>query len=459
MAVNQPNILFIFPDQHRWDWGPWNSDLDLNMPNLAALAKRGVRFENVVCSSPLCAPSRACLAQGLNFWRCGVNDNGQDTPLDGQYFYRNLRDAGYEVCGVGKVDLHKGTAEWHTDGSSWLDKWGFTRGIDSEGKHAGAGGGREKPRGPYMAMLHQKGWAETHADDLISRDRFLSTDPTPLPEDLYSDNWIAQNCLDVLGQVEVGTPWFMQINYTGPHEPNDITQSMWDSVQGRTYPQPWDSTQYEESDHVRIRQNYAAMIENIDRHTGAILAAIAKRGELDNTIVVYSSDHGEALGDHDCWEKSHFYQGPLAVPLVIAGPGIASGAVSEALVQINDLGPTFLDLAGAEPLDDVDGASLRPVLEGRARGVHDYVYSGLRQGTGTGVGHRGLALERKFDLSYDGRYKFVIDHVEGNELLFDRQIDPSESENRIEELPEVANRLRAALARQTGAGQTSGPTR
>ena len=456
MAKRQPNLLFIFPDQQRWDWGPWNPHLDVRTPNLARLTENGVRFEHTICSSPLCAPSRACLASGLNFWRCGVNDNFDDTPLEGPFFYRNLRDAGYEVCAVGKVDLHKGTAEWKTDGSSWLEQWGFTRGIDNEGKHAGKSTGFP-PQGPYMAMLHREGWADAHAADLADRHYFLDTHPTPLPEDLYSDNWIAGNCLSVLDQVEVGRPWFMQINYTGPHEPCDVTQSMWESVQGRSFPGPIESSQYEPGDHQRIRQNYTAMIENIDRHTGEILAAIERRGELENTIVVYASDHGEMLGDHDCWEKSNYYDGALRVPLVIAGPGVESGRVSDALVQINDLGPTFLDLAGAEPLVDSDGVSLRPVLEGRARGVHDYAYSGLNQRSASRGNPEGRANVRdtRFDVVIDGRYKLAVDHSNGRELLFDGNADPGELNNLVEELPAVADRLRAALGRQTSPGAGS----
>ncbi|MXY13109.1 MAG: sulfatase-like hydrolase/transferase [Chloroflexi bacterium] len=202
-----------------------------------------------------------------------------------------------------------------------------------------------------------------------------------------------------------------------------------------------------------MRQNYTAMIENIDRHTGRILDAIESRGELENTIVVYSSDHGEMLGDHNCWEKSNFYDGALRVPLVIAGPGIDGGRVSDALAQVNDLGPTFLDLAGAEPLGDSDGLSLRPVLEGRARGVHDYSYSGLNQrgSRGASSSYRVIRVTR-FDVVCDGRYKLVVDHTEGRELLFDGKIDPHELTNIVDSEPEVADRLRSALARQTSPG-------
>ena len=459
MDDRPPNLLFILPDQQRWDWGPWNDCLDIRTPNLARLADRGVRFANAITSSPLCAPARACLASGRNYWRCGVGDNFDDTPLDGPFFYRNLRDAGYEVCAVGKVDLHKGTADWKTDGSSWLERWGFTRGIDSEGKHVGVITGAEEPAGPYMAMLHRAGWAETHAKDLRSRHFFLDTRPTPLPEDLYSDNWIAGNCLSVLDQVEVGTPWFMQINYTGPHQPNDVTRDMWDSVQGRSLPGPVESTEFEPADHQRIRQNYTAMVENIDRHTGRILDAIEARGELENTIVVYSSDHGEMLGDHDSWQKSNYHDGALRIPLVFAGPGIAGGRVSDALAQFNDLGPTFLDLAGAAPLAGADGKSLRPILEGRARGLRDHSFSGLIQRPP----RRATDLDPRipviwFDVICDGRYKLVDDHISGSQLLFDGVNDPHELENILGKEPSVADRLLSALNRQVSLG-THGPAR
>ena len=142
----------------------------------------------------------------------------------------------------------------------------------------------------------------------------------------------------------------MQVNFTGPHEPQDITASMWHSCQGVGYPGPLASTQHDADFHNRARQNYGAMLENIDARIGEIIAAVERRGELDNTVIVYTSDHGDMLGDHNEWQKSRPWQSSVAVPLIAAGPGVAQGRSSSALIQMFDLAATFIDYADADPV-------------------------------------------------------------------------------------------------------------
>jgi arylsulfatase len=191
---------------------PWNRDLPLRLPNLARVAARGVRFTRALRPSPLCAPSRACLASGLAsglaYERCGVPGNDVDYPLDQPTYYQALRDAGYRVAGDGKVDLHKATLDWGLDGARRLRERGVTEGIDDEGKLdaiASYTASGTQPRGPYMAYLHGRGLAETHARDFQRRGS-RGTEPTPLPEDAYSDNWIAENGLRLLRGFPRGSP-------------------------------------------------------------------------------------------------------------------------------------------------------------------------------------------------------------------------------------------------------------
>ena len=452
----RPNILFLFPDQHRHDWVGWNPDLPVRTPNLDRLAERGVTFNRMICNSPLCAPSRATLALGVNYRRCGVIDNLDDTPLDRPMVYQHLRDAGYRVAAVGKVDLHKGTYEWKVDGSSWLDKWGFTEGIDNEGKHAGAVTGVDEPAGPYMAFLHERGLARVHYDDLHNRDNFASTDPTPLPDDAYSDNWIAENCLKFLREFPKDEPWFMQVNYTGPHEPMDITQSMYHGWEGVDFPQPHENDEFDEATHRQIRRNYAAMLENIDWHTARYLEVIAERGELQNTIIVYSSDHGEMLGDHGKWAKWTYRQPSLGVPLVISGPGVRAGVDTDAIVQLIDLTATFIDYGEATPLPDADGKSLRPLLEGTSERLHEYVFAGQTNrveapadaGGGNLIKYM-MAASKAFDwdLVSDGRYKLIRCRYDGD-LLFDLDDDPLETVNLATDRADIVARLGAVLDRE-----------
>jgi arylsulfatase len=409
--AGRPNILFLFPDQLRYDWIGTNPHVPVRTPNLNRLAARGVNFRHAVVASPLCAPSRACLAVGKEYDRCGVPGNGENLPLASRTYYALLRDSGYHVTGCGKFDLAKRDNNQGLDGKKSLREWGFSDGINNAGKHDAMAGAKE-PKDPYMAYLQRRGLIQTHVDDFHKRKGYTATFPTPLPEDAYCDNWLSQNGLDLLKAAPAGKPWHLMVNFTGPHPPMDITARMENSVRGRDFPQPNGSTEYDAKTHVLIRENYAAMIENIDRWVGAYLDAVRQRGELDNTLVVFSSDHGEMLGDHNLWGKVKPFQPSVGVPLIVAGPGVARGVSSQALVSMMDLAATYLDYAGVPRPGDMDSRSLRPLLEGRTRKHRDYVLSGL-------AGWR---------MVNDGRYKLIRGY--GKEtLLYDMQTDPLENTN------------------------------
>ena len=126
-ARSRPNILLLFPDQHRYDWTGFNKALPVRTPNLDRLAVRGVRFTNAVVASPLCAPSRACLASGSEYDRCGVRDNSQDYPVGRKTYYTLLRESGYHTAACGKIDLHKGSPSWGLNGKHLAARVGLFR--------------------------------------------------------------------------------------------------------------------------------------------------------------------------------------------------------------------------------------------------------------------------------------------------------------------------------------------
>ncbi|MDH7569825.1 MAG: sulfatase-like hydrolase/transferase, partial [Armatimonadota bacterium] len=222
VSARRPNMLLLFPDQHRFDWLGGVGDLDVRTPNLQRLARRGVRFTRALTPSPLCAPARACLAAGKEYPRCRVPDNGVDYPLDQPTFYAALRRSGYHVAGCGKFDLHKASYTWGLDGKNCLEEWGFSDGIDNEGKMDAVHSGRAEPKGPYMAYLYQRGLAAVHLRD-FRRHQYRDTHPTPLPEDAYCDNWVGANGLELMKRFPPGKPWYLQVNFTGPHSPMDVT--------------------------------------------------------------------------------------------------------------------------------------------------------------------------------------------------------------------------------------------
>lgn len=430
----QPNILFFFPDQHRFDFVGFNPNIPVRTPHLDNLAQRGVTFTNAIVPSAVCAPSRACMASGKRYHRCGVPGNGFDYPLDQHTQYQALRTAGYRVGGVGKFDLSKNTLEWGLDGKRLIDEWGFTDGIDNEGKYDGTRSGATEPHGPYLKYLYDNGLADVHLKDFDRENRhgFKGTHPTALPDEAYCDNWIAENGIEILKQFSKDRPWFMQVNFTGPHNPMDITQSMHDARPDVQFPQPIDSTELDADHHNEIRKNYAAMVENIDRQVGRFLEAVEARGELGNTIVVFSSDHGEMLGDHNKWGKSIFYQPSVGVPLVVAGPGIQQGITSDALVELHDLAVTHVDMAGAEDLPDADGRSLKSILAGDTTEHRDIAISALKD----------------WQVIWDGRMKLFV--KEGDEpKLYDLETDPGEMNDLAQDCPDQAERLLTRLKAET----------
>jgi arylsulfatase A-like enzyme len=443
---NRPNILLLFPDQHRFDWTGFNRDLEIETPNLDRLARRGIRFTQAIVASPLCAPSRACLASGKEYDRCRVPGNSIDYPIDQPTYYSLLRDAGYHVAGCGKLDLHKKTMDWGLDGQRLLKEWGFSQGIDNAGKYDALWSGSKEPRDPYMAYLYGRGLAAKHLEDLRTRfeaGSYPVITPTPLDEEAYCDNWVAAHGLSLLKGFPRNRPWHLAVNFTGPHDPEDVTGRMRKAVANRRYPQPNGCQKYTPETHVGIRQNYTAMVENIDRWVGQMIEEVRRRGELENTIIVYSSDHGEMLGDHDRWAKQVPYQASIGVPLILAGPGIVRGVTSEALVSIMDLAATFLDYGGVTPPADMDSRSFRSLLQGKAKTHREYLLCGLGP----------------WRLAFDGRYKLIdgynasVQEGAGRgkrfdaairsipRMLFDRQHDALENRNIAQEAPNHVARL------------------
>lgn len=428
-AEDRPNILLLFPDQHRFDWTGLNKSLPVRTPNLDKIAARGVAFTNALTPSPLCAPARACLAAGKEYDRCRVGSNRATYPLDQTTFYKLLRDSGYYVMGCGKFDLHKSSPTWGLDGKNFLNEWGFSDGCDSAGKWDAVNSGKDEPKDPFMAMLEKRGLRKAHVEDFAKRraERQSAVFPTPLPDDAYGDNWVGQNGIDLIRSAPQGKPWFLQVNFPGPHDPWDITMSMTELYKNTEFPQPNGNKELTPEQHVAIRRNYSAMVTNIDRWTGIYIEELKKRGELDNTIVIYSSDHGEMLGDHEHWGKSVPFHPAVCVPLIAAGPGVRQGFTTSAPTSTMDIAATCLQIAGVSVPTDMDSKSFLPLLKGSTDKHREVVHSGLRT----------------WREVYDGRYKLVRGFSDNpNKIfLFDMQSDPLENKDIARENPQIVERM------------------
>ncbi|HCU80676.1 MAG TPA: hypothetical protein DGN60_05880, partial [Chloroflexi bacterium] len=412
------------------DWlGCFSGPVDT--PNIDMLADEGISFAKAYTPSPMCGPARACLASGRNYQNCGVNSNNFNYPLSIPTYYQTLREKGYFTAGVGKFDLHKDISpvnlDWGVDGSRLINEWGFSAGVDCEGKIDGVNSVKfhGRPMGPYLSYLQSQGVLDIYLSEHENRDAHSNAYTTALPDHLYCDNWIAECGLDLLDNVPTDRPWYMVVNFVGPHAPMDITETMRTACDNKVIPQPHNPNMSVIDNTQRARRNYAAMVENIDTLTGRFVRKVKERGEYDNTVIVYASDHGDMLGDHGKWGKGTWRDPSVRIPLIVKSPARSvSGLRSDALVSLHDLSATFLDFAGCSKLDNMDAVSMRPLLEG--------IRSGNREVLTSQFGD--------WNLVFDGRHKLITD-TKKEKLLFDLENDPLEDQNIAAENSDLVTKL------------------
>lgn len=467
MAV-RPNVLFVCTDQQCPDFVGMHPDVPVRTPNLERLAARGTWFTDAICPTPVCNPSRACMASGMEYDRCGVRGNDMDYPLDQPTLYGRLRDeAGYHVMGCGKFDLASGFPLDLT-GDHEVERWGFSRARFNPAKNNTvlrvlADPDRE-PLDPYTAYLAEHGLLETHLDDYLDRSRFddeheatedpawTVTDPTPLPDHAYYDEWITDTALELLAEAPADAPWLLEVDFQNPHHPWDVTEEMHQWYREVTFPPPVDCDLSVATErHQAVRRNYAAMVEHLDRCLGRLRDAIEERGETEETVVIFTSDHGEQLGDQGLWQKLSPYHMSVGVPLVVAGPDIAAREPVSDPVATLDLHATVLDYAGLDA-GTVDSRSMRSCFAG-GPAPRDIVYAGLGS----------------WRMVYDGRYKLIEGYEPAHRsggtyppmsvgptiarrrqatrdpILYD--VSRNESENVAAAHPDVVDRLHEELVR------------
>lgn len=413
---NPPNLLLLFPDQWRWDFNELTMGEPLiRTPTFASVARRGSLFERAYVPSPLCAPSRAALALGREYDHQQVPSNSFDVPPGVSTFYRALRDdAKYHVMVAGKDDLTKhsgycGTTGHNNDGLCLNASYRAVElGYSAwQARTPGKLGTLTPNAGPYNAFLaesnvtlpngtqanaqwvHDVCFGETglQPGQKLPRSNWTCCHgaqvcdvPVHLPAEYYEDNWVGQKGLEMLLQRPPGQPWYMQVNWPGPHTPFIVTKEMMDSTATRAFQPPVDYFHGPNSvdDNIVARRLYAAEVENLDGWFAQYIHATQQLGDYDNTIICISSDHGEMLGDHGDWDKSKPWEGSAHVPLVCSGPGIRVQTVPQPVTTM-DLAATWLEFAGLTGMAQSTSRSLVPVLRGDVPQNREFISSGLGQ--------------------------------------------------------------------------------
>ncbi len=454
-TMKKPNILFIMTDQLRWDamgcTGDW-----VKTPSLDKIASEGILFSNCVTNSPVCIPARVSLATGLYPHNTGIwNNFKHDMPGDTDTWMQAVRDAGYRTSLFGKTHLH------HHQGDL-RDREYLVRayGMDDIDEIGG-------PRASARVLSHMTevwenaGLWDDYKNDY--KDRFSTKPhvvrPSTLPLEHYADVYVGQQAKKYLESYKRDQPWFCWVSFGGPHEPWDTPEPYASMYKPEDMPLPYRefSTSSEapagflserlskhnshhpenltETDIAAVRADYAGNVTLIDAQVGEILDAVEKRGELDNTVIVFSSDHGEMNGDHGLIYKGNFLNGSVRIPLILRTPetlnSSLSGSVSDSPVELFDVGPTLAELAGAEIKHQQFARSLCPLLKDIKADHRDYAVSEIYSEI--------MIMTRK--------WKMVLNKEGIPYLLFDIEHDPNETDNIVMEdsQKEVVTELRLLI--------------
>jgi len=375
-AEDRPNVLFLFADDQRPDTIAALGNPVIKTPNLDALVRRGFAFRNAYCMGStmgaVCNPSRHMMHSGMSLYRYK-----QAKPQDG--FGAVMRRAGY-------VTYHE--SKRGNTARAWHKEFEFSSYLDDR---------KERTSGHH---------GRTAADNAI---RFLD------------EKWDREK------------PLFMYIGFAGPHDPRVAAKRWMDLYDRDEIPlppnfepfhpidngwltgrderlAPWPRT--EENTRKQLHDYYAC-ISSIDHHIGRIVAKLKELGEYENTIIIFSADHGLAIGSHGLFGKQNLYEHSMGAPLVFAGPGIPHGE-SAALAYLYDIFPTATDLVGADGPPGLDGKSLAPVIAGKQDGVRDTIF---------------LAYEKGQRAVRRGSWKLYRFPLVNHTMLFNLQDDPHELHN------------------------------
>jgi arylsulfatase A-like enzyme len=422
-SSKRPNILLLMADQLRGDCVGADGNKDIQTPNLDRLASEGARFRCAYSSTPSCTPARAALLTGLSPWHHGMLGYGRVAEHYPVEMPRSLAQAGYYTEVIGKCHYYP-QRNVHGFEQALLDESGRVETPDF--------------RSDYRS------WFWSVAPDLNPDKTGLSWNdyrgaPYALPEELHPTHWIGETAVRFLRKYQRPEPCFLKFTFERPQSPSDPPQRFWKQYQDSALPRaqagdwakryaPRSGAGYEiwhgdlgEQQVRESRQGYYGNVSFVDEQIGRILEILEQRKLLDETLIVFLSDHGDMTGDQYLWRKCYAYEPSARIATLLRWPsGLVAtkrGQVLSQPIEIRDILPTLLDAAGAPPPDTkLDGQSLLELIRGGAKWreyidlEHDVCYS----------------PENHWNALTDGSQKYIFHAQNGEEQLFDLVNDPYE---------------------------------
>lgn len=467
-SSTSPNIVLIMADQHRADMMGCAGDDTIITPALDRLALEGARFSRLSCQGPLCMPARASFMTERYVRDHGVYSNWAEIPTDSPTYVWALREAGYHTTMLGKAHLYRDEnvqANHIDDLSDRLVGLGFSEVRET--------GDKFLPSIPtrYSDYLEQQGLLDVYKQHIAARSyqgdnesgqnatktvAMWDATPMPVPLEAYVDAWHGRLAVRWIEEFDKDQPFFLFVGFPGPHDPWDAPREAVDLYRDVDISMPHSTIRpvTEETGRYRdllnsflwvsdsetmtpdairnMRRAYAADVTVIDHAVGQIVAALEASGLLDNTWVLYTSDHGEMAGSHGLMSKCVLYEPAVRVPLIVRPPGGMDPLVVADRVEHVDVAATVRDIAGAPDLPGSQGRSLLGALRGEALATKPFSVSE----------NWGFA---SFETD---RYKIVVDEDDVVPCqLFDLGEDPNEDHNLVSD-PEakgVVDELMAAV--------------
>lgn len=417
----RPNIVLLMTDQHRFDAVGYINQA-VATPNLNSLAHEGIVFRNAYSSTPSSTPARAGLLTGQSPWMHGMLGYGQVAEKYPNEMPMMLKNVGYYTVGVGKMHWFP-QRNLHGFNKTILDESGRVESKDFISDYRLWFAQQAPDLNPDATGI---GWND-HAAKAYA-----------LPETLHPTVWTAKTAIEEIQKSGSNSPLFIKISFARPHSPYDPPQRFLELYGDRKIPEPavgdWDNeykTANSASDAawgdfgvehaINSRKHYYASITFIDEQIGLIIKALKEKGIYDNTLILFTSDHGDMLGDHYLWRKTYAYEGSAHIPMLIKLPkGIKSavkpGSAIDNPVELRDVLPTFLDAAGVVKPNNMDGQSMLKLIRKKHTPWRSYI--DLEHTTTYFAHNYWCALT-------DGKIKYIW-FFDGNEQLFDLRNDPYE---------------------------------
>ena len=479
--MGKPNILHIFTDMQRADTIAALGNPVIRTPNLDRLCREGVAFTNAFSPSPVCISARCSMIHGQYPHNTGCYENTV-MPTDGrETFMDALSAAGYRTHGIGKCHFTP-------------DRYAL-RGFGSrEIQEEGGSSPEELPRNHYLSYLN--GREHDHICEAfgVRGEMYYIPQPSQVPERDHPTRWIGDRSVDFIRERKGDRdPWYLFSSFIHPHPPFTPPNPWHKLYRPAMMPLPNTPPGFEtlhtfinkvqnrykyrdqgtDRNLVRlIKAYYYACVSFIDAQVGRLIEALEDNGQLDNTLIVFTSDHGELLGDYGCWGKRSMHDASARVPLIARMPGrFDGGRVCGTPVSLVDLAPTFLSAAGGSiGTHELDGKDLCDIAAGRSERKYVFSrlscagsmtrrYQGDRYVEGPSAGSRDDIAAYSSYLCVSREWKYVYSAPDGREFFFDRTGDPLETRNRkgVEFCAGALREHREALiGHLTAGGETAG---